>query len=87
MKERFVLAVSWWCFAHASLVGFLLISYQVFDVGPRDLGVINDLVQGYFDLFPETALVIGFPFIGWLVLWIVTGSPRILPRKQVATDD
>ena len=81
MKERLILAVSWWCFAHASLVGSLVISYRVFGAS-GEYGVFGDLAEGYFELFPVDALVIGFPFIGWVALWIVTGSPRILPWRK-----
>jgi len=82
MKERLTLAVSWWCFAHASLLGLFVISFEVFDAGRGDFGVFAHLVEGYFDLFQVDALIIGLPFIGWVVLWIVTGSPRILPWRK-----
>jgi hypothetical protein len=45
-------------------------------------------IEFYFDLFPADALIFGFPFIGWIGLWIVTGSPRILPwRKPEQAED
>ena len=86
MKERFLLAVSWWCLVHA----FLLVSVLYWEaIGARrsDLGLLGELMKGYFNLFPVPALAVGFPFIGWLVLWIVTGSPRILPWRKVEQDD
>ena len=83
MKERLILAVSWWCFAHASLIGFLVIPFEVFDVKGSDLGVFGDLAEGYFNLFQADELIFVFPVISWLVLWIVTGSPRILPWRKL----
>ena len=45
-------------------------------------------IEFYFDLFPADALIIAFPFIGWIGLWIVTGSPAILPwRKPEQAED
>ena len=41
----------------------------------------------YFQLFRDEVRVIAFPIAGWFVLWFFTGSPRILPWKQVTNDD
>ena len=66
MKERFLLAVSWGAFGWALVCLFVFAS-----TSPQYY------VRDFFSHFE--------PYISpavWLVLWIVTGSPRILPWRQ-----
>tara|TARA_B100001063_G_scaffold241369_1_gene268131 strand:+ start:1058 stop:1333 length:276 start_codon:yes stop_codon:yes gene_type:complete len=84
MKERLTLAVSWWCFVHASLLGLAALLTAANFLGADINEAMSALapIEFYFDLFPADALIFGFPFIGWIGLWIVTGSPRILPWRK-----
>ena len=84
MKERLTLAVSWWCFVHASLLGLVALLTAANFLGADINEAMSALapIEFYFDLFPADALIFGFPFIGWIGLWIVTGSPRILPWRK-----
>ena len=80
MKERFVLAVSWWAFLHAAVLYPSLAAIFLFDWNPE--GIVNSLLNSYYDdLFQDLVFAIGFPIAMWVVLWIVTGSPRILPWR------
>lgn len=82
MKERFVLAVSWWVFLHAAVLYLVFAAVALFDWSPGD-GVVNDLLDGYYDgLWQSLPMAFGFPVAAWVVLWIVTGSPRILPWRK-----
>ena len=87
MKERLILALSWFFFAHTSLLAFVIVTSIVgIDLGV--LGLVGDVIDSYGDLFPVDGwLLFGLLIIGWIGLWIVTGSPRILPWKQVTDDD
>ena len=90
MKERLTLAVSWWCLVHAWLLGLAVLMTAAELVGADINEAMSALapIEFYFDLFPADALTIGFPFIGWIGLWMVTGSPRILPwRKPEQAED
>ena len=79
MKERLILALSWFFFAHASLLAFVIVT-SIVGIDFGDLGLIGDVINSYGDLFPVDGwLLFGLPIIGWTGLWIVTGSPRILP--------
>ena len=82
MKERFLLAVSWLAFANAAFIG-LLLSLEALGFSKQDLPTIASMVNAYQDLMlgSETLAFVLSPFI-WVVLWIVTGSPRILPWKS-----
>ena len=79
MKERLVLVLSWFFFAHASIVA-LVIATSIVGIGPGDLGLVGDAIESYGFLFRgDDWLLFCLPIIGWIGLWIVTGSPRILP--------
>ena len=82
MKERFLLAVSWLAFTNAAVIG-LMLSLGVLGFSKQDLPTIASMVNVYKDLMLGSwTLAFGLsPFI-WVVLWIVTGSPRFLPWKQ-----
>ena len=81
MKERLVLALSWFFFAHASMLAFV-IATSIVGIGPGDLGLVGDAIENYGFLFHgDDWLLFGLPIIGWIGLWIVTGSPRILPWR------
>ncbi len=84
MKERLTLAVSWWCFVHASLLGLaaLLTAANFLGADINEAMSALEPLELYFHLFPTDALIFGVPFIGWIGLWIVTGSPRILPWRK-----
>ena len=81
MKERFLLAVSWWAFLHFA-VYVLAVAADI--LGGLELGgVWEDLLRGYYlGLWQTIEIAIGFPFAVWVVLWIGTGSPRILPWRK-----
>ena len=73
MKERVLLTVSWATFAWA-LFACYAVGANVLRDGVDDLERMasND---GFFSLVAISPVV-------WLVLWIVTGSPRILPWRK-----
>ena len=78
MKERFLLAVSWWAFLHAAVLYPSLAAMLLFGWKPE--GIVNSLLDSYYDdLFQELVFAVGFPIAIWVLLWIVTGRPRILP--------
>ena len=78
MKERLILALSWYAFAHGLLVGVFLIEpdfsydyYKVYDsMFWGSLSGLHELV--FFGISPAI----------WLGLWITAGTPRILPWQK-----
>ena len=81
MKERLTLAFSWWAFLHTVA---LAVAFADWEFGSKTIGpVLEDNYLEIFQFLPEKeAFVFGFSPAIWLVLWIVTGSPRILPWKR-----
>ena len=80
MKERLALAFSWWAFLHTAIVVFAII---VDWDGAENMASSVD--GTYFEIIPfveEAVFAFGLPPAVWLVLWIVTGSPRILPWRK-----
>lgn len=81
MKERFLLAMSWWAFVHAALVASVFVGFafgtDVMGDFVKD-GYARPLAGGNWEQF---ALI--FSPVVWAVLWIVTGSPRILPWRKL----
>lgn len=72
MKERLLLAISWGALGWACLV--LVVIAEALNAG-RDMYLI--LTDPLIYISPAI----------WLVVWIVTGNPRILPWKKVTEDD
>ena len=82
MKERFLLAVSWLAFANAAFLG-LVLSLAVLGIKGGDLPLLDSMASVYEDLMLNSlTLAVGLSPSIWLVLWIVTGSPRILPWRK-----
>ena len=71
MKERFLLTVSWATFAWALFVCVVVVGGLL--RGDLERMASND---GFFSLVAISPAI-------WVVLWIVTGSPRILPWRKV----
>lgn len=71
MKERFLLAVSWGALAWALFVCWAVWNAVVVD--GRSLSRVLGSDDGFI-IFISPAV--------WTVLWIVTGSPRILPWRK-----
>ena len=81
MKERLVLAVSWWAFLHAAVL-FMSMAARGLPFHWRAESIVEILLTSYYvDLFREPVFAIGFPIATWVLLWIVTGNPRILPWR------
>ena len=73
MKERFVLAVSWATFAWALFVCVNLVASVLRDgIGDLERIASNDEFLTLIAISPAV----------WAALWIVTGSPRILPWRK-----
>ena len=73
MKERFLLAVSW-----ATLAWALFVCYAVAAAVLRDgIGELERMAS-----HDEFLTLVAISPVVWLVLWIVTGSPRILPWRK-----
>ena len=75
MKERFLLAVSWGAFLNfVVLWGVVLVALM------KSASAVDSAAQiftsGLFWMWLAPSLAV------WLVLWIVTGSPRILPWRK-----
>ena len=68
MKERFLLTVSWGAFAWAAYICLAL--------------ALNADNLGRLVSQDEFLLAAAISPAVWLVLWIVTGSPRILPWRK-----
>ena len=78
-------ALAWWVFAHAMSVGFALLLMAAEKLGADVNAVrlpLEPLLGEYFRLFRDSERAIAFPIAGWFVLWLFTGSPRILPWKR-----
>ena len=73
MKERLILAVSWATFAWSLFVCYAA-GANVLRDGIGDLERMAS-TDGFYTLVAISPAV-------WLVLWIVTGSPRILPWRK-----
>ena len=73
MKERFLLTVSWATFAWA-LFGSYAVGANVLRDGIGDFERMAS-TDGFYTSVAISPVV-------WLVLWIVTGSPRILPWSK-----
>ena len=81
MKERFLLTVSWLAFANGvtiSVIGVLV----ALDIQPEQIGLAGEVLEGYADFMDSPVTAIGLSVAIWLVLWIVTGSPRFLPWRR-----
>lgn len=72
IKKGVVTALSWWAFLHACL---LALSVVMFEIGVlSSFGRLETFMQDYF-LFAVSPAI-------WVVLYIQTGSARILPWNQ-----
>ena len=72
MKERFLLAVSWATFAWLLFMCYAFYMMLVVHGESLSQAVIEGDVGWAILICPAV----------WLVLWIVTGSPRILPWRE-----
>ena len=71
--------MSWWAFVHAALVASAFVGFVLgTDVMVDFMDGYVRAVAGYY--FEEFAFI--FSPAVWLMLWIVTGSPRILPWRK-----
>ena len=65
MKERMTLAVSWWCFVHASLLGLaaLLTAANFLGADINEAMSALEPLELYFHLFPTDALIFEVPLL------------------------
>ena len=84
MKERFLLAVSWVTFAVVLFVLSTLAVETARAITELPIGGLHEILlaiaQGATNR-NEWLLIVSPPVV-WLTLWIVTGSPRILPWRK-----
>ncbi|MAB65115.1 MAG: hypothetical protein CMG98_13785 [Marinovum sp.] len=86
MKERFALAASWgafvWFVWKCGWVFLSIASYAgTLDHQDRD-GLARHIYEFYSLVLERHLMEAAISPAVWLVLWIVTGSPRILPWRK-----
>ena len=78
IKDRAILAVSWYAFAHAVLIAIAVALALLGDEG------LVEAIKPYVRMTPLAPDVFAFglsPAI-WGVLWLLTGKPRFLPWRH-----
>ena len=81
MKAGICNVLSWWAFAHLTLIAVTLFSLEVIGVPQQDFPWMFEF---YFDqvLRGERVLIFGLPIVIWIGLWSLTGSPKVFPWKK-----
>ncbi len=87
MKERLRSVLAWIAFTNAVILvaGSLLV---LVGVTTNDFGVLGERVPAYMAMYVRNDIyaVMLSPAV-WILLFVWTGSARILPWKQVTNDD
>ena len=80
MKAGICNVLSWWAFAHLTLIAVTLFSLEAIGVPQQDFPWMFEF---YFDqmLRGERVLIFGLPIVIWIGLWSLTGSPKVFPWK------
>lgn len=80
MKTIFAILLSWWAFLHAARI-ILVLLLGAF--GIAEPAWSQSFTEVYSDLFLNNKMLfLSFSPAIWLLLWMTTGSPRILPWRK-----